>query len=475
MITTTCETPGPVDHLRHRIRGTVFTPEDPGYDAARSAWNLTAQHRPALVVRPRTTADVQAAVRYAARTGLGVGVMATGHGIGQPADDGLLLNTGDLRSIRIDPVARTARVAAGDRWADLVAATAPHGLAGLPGSSPTVGVVGYTLGGGFGWLGRRFGLAAHSITRADLVTASGDLITVDADHHPDLFWGLQGGTGNFGVVTALEFRLHPVAEVYAGNLYYPLDRSREVLEFFADWSHDAAPGWTSAVTFRRFPPTPVVPEPLRGRTLVALRGCWCGPVQDGAAQIDRARAALGPAEVDTFSAMPTAALATVSADPVDPLPFRSHHEFLGALSAAAIDDLVALAGADSGSPLVMTEVRQLGGALSGPPGALSPMAHTNAGYLLNAIGATFDADQASAVQVHLERLAATMRPHATDERYVNFLDPGGSDEDVRAAFSPADWARLRDLKAHYDPYNLFRFNRNIPSTHKNSAQEKEQS
>ncbi len=462
MITTTCETPGSVDHLRHRIRGAAFTPEDRGYDAARSAWNRNVQHRPALVVRPQHTADVQAAVRYAAGAGLGVGVMATGHGTGQRTVDGLLLNTGDLRSIHIDPVARTARVAAGDRWADLMAATAPHGLAGLPGSSPTVGVIGYTLGGGFGWLGRRYGLAAHSLTRADLVTASGDLITVDADHHPDLFWGLQGGTGNFGIVTALEFRLHPVAEVYAGNLYYPLDRSRDVLEFFAGWSSGATPEWTSAVTFRRFPPAPVVPEPLRGRTLVALRGCWSGPAADGATQIDRARAALGPAEVDTFAPTPSSALASISSDPVDPLPFRSHHEFLGELSAAAIDDLVALAGAGSGSPLVMTEVRQLGGALSGPPGALSPMAHTNAGYLLNAIGATLDADQAIAVQVHLERLAAIMGPHATGERYVNFLDPGSSDEDVRAAFSPADWARLRELKARYDPADIFRFNRNIP-------------
>lgn len=462
MITTTCETPGPLDLLRHRIAGGVLAPGDPGFDAARSAWNLTVRHSPALVVRPRTVADVRVAVRYAAAAGLGVGTMATGHGTGTPVTGGLLLNAADLREIRVDPAARTARIAAGERWADLVAATAPYGLAGLPGSSTTVGIVGYTLGGGFGWLGRRYGLAAHHVTRADIVTATGDLITVDADHDADLFWGLRGGTGNFGVVTALEFRLHPVAEVYAGNLYYPLDRSRDVLEFFADWTAGRALEWTSAVTFRRFPPTPAVPEPLRGRTFVALRGCWCGPVADGAAQIDRARAVLGPAAVDTFAAMPTAGLAAVSSDPVDPLPFRSHHEFLGELSPVVIDDLVGLAGAGSESPLVMTEVRRLGGALAGPPDALNPMAHTSAGYLLNAIGATLDADQAIAVGVHLDRLAATMRTHATGERYVNFLDPGCTDEDVRAAYSPADWVRLRDLKARYDPDNVFRFNRNIP-------------
>ncbi len=460
---TSCETPTALDHLRHHIRGSVHGPGEPTYDAARRSWNLNADHRPALVVRARTVTDVQRAVRHAAAAGLGVGVMATGHGTGTAVSDGVLVNTADLGGFRIDPAARTARVAAGERWAGLVAAAAPYGLAGLTGSSPAVGIVGYTLGGGFGWLGRRYGLAAHSVTRAELVTATGELITTDPDQHPELFWGLQGGTGNFGIVTALEFRLHPVAEVYAGNLYYPLDRARDLLTFFAEWSRRQPIEFTAAVTFRRFPPLPTVPEPLRGRSLVALRGCWCGPVTAGEALVDQARVALGPAAVDTFAVMPAAELARVSMDPVDPLPARSHAELIADLSPGTIDDLVALAGPDSGSPLVMTEIRQLGGALDGPAGSLSPMAHSRARYSLNAIGVTPDAAQTAAVAAHLDRLRTTMRPHATGEEYLNFLDLDGATPDrVRAAYSTADWTRLTRLKARYDPDDVFRFNRNIP-------------
>ena len=212
-----------LQHLRVRLRGTAVLPGDTGYDAARGAWNLNAIHRPAVVVLAQDADDISTAVRFARSAGLGVGVLATGHGTGLPCDDGLLINTSRMRQVRVDPVARIARVAAGAVWNDVVPAAAAHGLAGLPGSSTTVGVVGYTLGGGFGWLGRRYGLAAHTITRADVVLADGDHITASRGRSSrSLFWGLQGGTGNLGIVTALEFALHPVSEVYGGNLYYPL-------------------------------------------------------------------------------------------------------------------------------------------------------------------------------------------------------------------------------------------------------------
>ena len=199
---------------------------------ARQAWNLKAEHRPALVVLAEDASDIRNAVRFAQTSGLGVGVLATGHGTGQPCNGGLLINTSRMRGVRVDPSARVARVEAGAIWEDVVEAAATHGLVGLPGSSMTVGVVGYTLGGGFGWLGRRYGLAAHSITKAEVVTADGEFVTASPNEHPDLFWGLQGGTGNLGIVTSLEFSLHPLREVYGGNLYYPLERARDVLEFY---------------------------------------------------------------------------------------------------------------------------------------------------------------------------------------------------------------------------------------------------
>ena len=456
--------PRELERLQSRLRGTALTPGDKGYDIARRAWNLNAVHRPALVVLAEDASDIRLAVRYARREGLGVGMLATGHGTGVPGD-GLLVNTSRMRAVRVDPVTRVARVDAGALWTDVIDAAAVHGLAGLPGSSAMVGVVGYTLGGGFGWLGRRYGLAAHSVTRAEVVTADGELITADAGENADLFWGLKGGTGNLGIVTSLEFALHPVRDVYAGNLYYPLDRARDLLQFFDEWSRSAPPELTSAATFRTFPPLPAVPEPLRGKSLVAVRGCYCGDIADGRALIQQARAVLGPAAVDTFAVMPAAGLAAISMDPVDPLGAMSHCELLPTITPDVIDALVDLAGPESGSPLVMLEVRQLGGALPGPATALSPMAHTQAGFSVNAIGITPTPERAAAVEAHLARIEKRIGALATGDTYVNFLDlEGATEKRVRAAYSAADWCRLVGLKDRYDPSNLFRFNRSIPGS-----------
>ena len=442
-----------------------LTPDDGGHPAGHRAWNLNARHDPALTVVAEEVEDIQRAVRFARSADLGVAVMATGHGTGVPCVGGVLVDTSPMRRVEINPVARLARVEAGAIWGDVVPAAARHGLVGLPGSSLTVGVVGYTLGGGFGWLGRRYGLAAHSVVRAEVVTVDGELVAASAYERPDLFWALRGGTGNFGIVTALEFALYPVSTVYAGNLYYPLERARAVAEHYAEWSRAAPVELTSALTFRRFPPAAAMPEPLRGRSLLAVRGCFAGDLVAGKALVDQARAALGPAAVDTFAPMPAADLAAISLDPVDPLPVLNHSELLADLTPAAIDALVELGGSDSRSPLVMLEARQLGGALAGPPGALSPLAHSGARFSVNAIGMTATPEQGSAVRAHLERVERVLRPHVTGETYLNFLDLGGATPArVRAAYSDADWQRLVALKERYDPTGVFRFNRNIPTT-----------
>ena len=367
-----------LESLRARLRGAAVRPGDDGYDEGRTAWNLNAAHRPALVVLAEGAEDIRCAVEFARTVGLGVGVLATGHGTGTPSDGGLLINTSRMRGVRIDPDARVARVEAGAVWDDVVEAAAVHGLAGLPGSSTKVGVVGYTLGGGFGWLGRRYGLAVHSVLRAEVVTADGQLVAASPDERPDLFWGIKGGTGNLGIVTALEFALHPVRQVYGGNLFYPLDRAADVLGFFAAVEPVGAARTDVGGHVPDLPPLPTVPEPLRGSKLVALRGCFCGDPADGEALIDQARAALGPAKIDTFAEMPAAGLAAISMDPPDRLGFMGHIELLRDLTPDTIDALIDLAGPDAQSPLAMLEVRQLGGAISGPADALSPMAHTDA-------------------------------------------------------------------------------------------------
>ena len=437
----------------------ALRPPDPGYDDRRTAWNLEVTHRPALVVVAQSTDDVCAAVRHARAAGLGVGVLATGHGTGR-ACDGVLVNTSRLRAVAVDPATRRARVGAGAIWTDVMDAAAPHGLAGLMGSSPNVGVVGYTLGGGFGWLGRRYGLAAHAVTRAEVVLADGARVTASDTEHPDLFWGLPGSAGNLGIVTGLEFSLAPVARVYGGSLYHPLARSRDVLEFFADWSRSLPDEVTAAVTFRSFPPLPTVPEPLRGTSMVGLRAVHCGEPAEAQSLVDRARAALGPAVADTFTTLPAAQLGQVSADPVVRLGARTRTELLRDLDAPTIDALVAVAGPEAHSPLAMLELRLLGGALAGPPGALSPLAHSAARFSLNAIGLTTPPAPTDAVRAHLARVTETMRPLATGDTYVNFLDlDQATPERVRAAYSTADWTRLAALKAAYDPENLFRFTR----------------
>ncbi|WP_138732624.1 BBE domain-containing protein [Modestobacter excelsi] len=250
--------------------------------------------------------------------------------------------------------------------------------------------------------------------------------------------------------------------MYGGNLYYGIERAADLLECFAGWSADLPEEMTAAATFRAFPPLPTVPEQLRGRRLVALRGVHCCDRADGVALVDAARSALGPPVVDTFAEIPVAALTGVSLDPVQPLAAVSHSELLERLTPELIGDLVGLVGPDAVTSLVMLELRTLGGALRGDPGALSPMAHTRANYSLNAIGLSGTGEQELALRGQLRTLEEVLRPHATGDSYVNFLDSRmAGPARVRAAFSDEDFARLVAVKERYDPTDLFRFNRNI--------------
>jgi FAD/FMN-containing dehydrogenase len=453
-----------LEALKDGLKGDAYAPGDGGYDEARAAWNLNAHQHPALVVVAEGASDVLAAVRLARDEGLGVGVMATGHGVAAPCDGGVLINTSRMRGVHVDPETRTARVEAGAKWADLVPEAAAHGLAGLQGSTSQVGVVGYTMGGGFGWLGRKYGFAADSVKEADVVTALGELVKANAHENADLFWALKGGGGNFGIVTSLEFALYPVTRVFGGNLFYPVERAEEVLELYSRWARDLPEEVTSAVTFLNVPPIPDVPEPLRGRSVITVRFCYTG--EDLA---EKGEELLGPWRgfgepvMDTFGVMPYEAMDMISMDPVDPIGAYGHSEMLRDLSQETRQTLVDLAGAGSDTPLLLLELRQLGGALSRPPADLNPMGRSDAMYVMNGIGATFTPEMAQAVQAYLAHVAEAAKPHATGATYVNFVDlDGASPERVKAAYSAEDWERLVELKDRRDPGNLFRYNRNIP-------------
>jgi len=320
--------------------GTLFLPGSEMYDTERLPWNRRLDPRPAIVAAAATPADVVLAVRLARGRDLGVAVQATGHGAVRPADGGLLITTSRLASVRVNPERRTAVVGAGTRWAEVVAAAAPYGLAPLSGTA-SVGVTGYTLGGGAGWLSRRYGYAADSLLRAELVTATGERCTAGADEHPDLFWALRGGSGNFGVATELEFRLYPVPRVTAGMSLHPVANARRTLAAYRDWAPTEPDELNTAVVLLTMPDTPAVPEPVRGRRVLGVRACFLGTEARARGLLAPLRAAAGPALVDTLAEGDfAAASATLSGQPAPPTAVRQHVEMYRSLHDEVLDAVV---------------------------------------------------------------------------------------------------------------------------------------
>jgi FAD binding domain len=361
-----------VGTLRTAVAGDVFAPGDHGYDGARRAWNLATDERPAVVVVAGSAADVVQAVRFARSRGMRIAPQGTGHGSEplEPLADAMLLRTVRMRGVRIDPAARAARAEAGAVWQDVTVPAGQHGLAALAGSSANVGVTGYTLGGGMGWLARRYGLAASSVTAAGIVTPDGRLRRADAGHEPDLLWAVKGGRGSVGVVTALEMRLYPVRELYAGALFFPVQRAAEVLHAWRGWTGTVPDEVTSLGRILRWPPLPEVPGRLRGRAFALVEAACLGDAAGGAELIGPLRR-LGP-ELDTFAMIPAPALQRLHMDPGQPVPGQGDGAFLAGFPAAAIDALIAVAGPDADTALASIEVRHLGGALARPPPAAAP-------------------------------------------------------------------------------------------------------
>jgi len=426
----------------------------------RAAFNLAIDQRPATVAGPGDADEVAAVVGYARENGLRVAVQAEGHSAGPLAgvgEDTLLLKTTRMTGARVDGENRRARVGAGAKWQDVAALASPLGLAGLSGSSAEVGVVGYTLGGGHSWLARKHGLACNSVVGAEVVTADGQLLRADRENEPDLFWALRGGGGSFGVVTALEFELYPVPELYAGMLAWPWERTADVLHAWREWTSGLPNEMNTWARVLQVPPLPDIPEPVRGRQLVVVEAAYLGPEES-------ARELLGPlrdlaAELDTFAVVPPAALGHLHMDPEAPVPFAANGQLLDELPAAAIDTIVEAAGPGSGSPLLSLELRLLGGALTDAPpnaGALATLDHA---FLTFGVGMIMDPSMGSAINAHLDRVSNALEPWASGVRFANFIDVP---IDTRTCYPPATFERLQDVKARYDPHDLFRANHPIP-------------
>ena len=446
--------------LNGNFAGTVVSPGDEHWDQARAAWNLAADQNPAAVAYAESAADVAAAVDFARANGLGVAAQGTGHGAGArgPLEGSILLRTERMKGIEVDADNGVGRYEAGVLWMEANPAVGEHGLANLSGSAPDVGIVGYTTGGGFGWLARRYGLACNKVRAFELVTADGGKRRVDADNDADLFWALRGGGGSFGVVTAIEFDLAELPEVFAGSAIYPADEgSSEIINRYFEWASALPDEVTSIVRFLHLPPLPQIPEPLQDRPLITLGACYAGPESVGAELVQPIRE-LGEPVMDTFQTMPPSGLSAVHMEPDEPVPGLVYTASLREAPQEAIDTFIETAGPDSGSPLLSAELRQCGGALGEPAKGAGALSHLDAEYVFCGIGHTDEPGDGRRDQPAAGRRLQGAWALVDGESLLQLRRPPHR---PRGDLRPETLERLRDVKRRYDPDGLISANHNI--------------
>ncbi|MFF1822087.1 FAD-binding oxidoreductase [Kribbella sp. NPDC058245] len=405
------------------FNGEVWLPGEAEYDVQRRAIVPSVDSRPAVVAEAFSRSDVQAVVHTAREYGVPVAVQATGHGTRLSADGGILLKTTQMTAVFVDPERRIAKVAPGARWGAVLDAARQFGLAPLSGSSRDVGVTGYTLGGGVGWLARKYGFAADSVIRAEVVTADGRVVTATAEQHPDLFWAIRGGTGNFGIVTSLEFRLYPVRQVHAGIVYYGIDRAAEILRRYRDWTATIPNELSTAVVLTRIPGTE--------QRAVAIKVLYAGTSELAEHLLKPLFEVAGSRLAGELTTIEYADAA------MGGTPAR-HLDFLDELTDEVIDIVTSLEN-DAEEPTV--ELRHWSGAMAHPGAGAGPVGHRQAQFSL----------------IIDRELPVGLLPDA-GRTFVNFLGDHGRAE---TSYSPADLDRLRAVKRAYDPANFFHLNANI--------------
>jgi FAD/FMN-containing dehydrogenase len=439
---------------RH-FRGTTTRPHDAGYDTARAVWNAAAAGRPALIAHCRSSVDIAAALRLTQAAGVPFAVRAGGHSVAgfSSCDDGAVIDLSGLRAVSVDSQRRVAIVEPGATWADFDSATAAHGLASTGGLVSSTGVAGLTLGGGIGWLQRKYGLACDNLRSAQVLTADGDLI--DADEN--LMWGLRGGGGNLGIVTRFEFDLHPVSTVLAGLMMFPFAAAAQVLQAFRERAADAPDELTLLAAVNYAQPAPFVPPDVIGQLVVSIVGCWCGDVRAGEEALAPLRA-LTPA-VDLLTTMPYPALQTMLDDGS---PSGQRNYFRGGYLDDLSDEVIqaVLEHARLLSPLSQIHVHQMGGRLGRVGAAESSFSGRTAGYTYNLIGTWTDQSEDALRTAAVREAAAALAPLSTGRSYVNFSADAGVDQ-VRRAYGDDIYDRLSRLKRQYDPANLFSRNQNV--------------
>jgi FAD/FMN-containing dehydrogenase len=446
------------------LRGTAVRPGDEDYDLERTIWNGAHDRRPALIVRCAGVADVIRTVDLARTEGLPLAVRGGGHSIPgfSTVDGGIVLDLSQMRGIQVDPARRTAAAQAGCTWKDLDAETQQFGLATTGGLVSSTGIAGFTTGGGIGWLMRKHGLASDNLVGADVVTADGQLVHASPSEHPDLFWGLRGGGGNFGVVTSFEFQLHQVGPtVLSGLAFYPADEAEQVLRGYRAACATAPDELTTLVNLTTAPPVPFLPESVHGKPIIGIGGCWSGDLDAGADATAPFRS-LGTVIADVFAPTPYAAWQQA----LDPLYPRGIHNYFRSAFLRTVDDASLRVLLDSfatvPTPLTEIHLQHLGGAVGRVPADATAFALRDQEFIVNVVARTPNADGFADVVDWARGVTSALGTDAGT--YVNFTGESTAAL-VRASYPPDTYQRLVELKNAYDPDNLFRLNQNIvPST-----------
>ena len=450
---------GVVEAFRASLRGPLLRAGDAGYHAARTIWNGMIDRRPALIARCAGVADVIHGINFARAHTLLVAVRGGGHnGAGNAVcDGGLMLDLSGMKSVRVDPVRRTARAEPGLTWGEFDHETQAFGLATTGGQISTTGIAGLTLGGGWGYLARKYGLASDNLLSVDMVTANGQLLTASATEHPDLFWGVRGGGGNFGVVTSFEYQLHPVGPVLAGVVIYPFEQARAVLRFYREFTKAAPDELASGAVCITLPD---------GTPVTGIVVCYHGPLEAGERLLQPLRA-FGTPLADQIGVMPyTAAQKLVDAFYPPGLQSYFKASFLKEISDAAIDTMVSYC-AHRPSPICHLVIEHtLGGAVSRLDREATAFHHRDVQYSFISLGMCTDPAEAEQCVRWARAFWDAMQPFLTRGVYVNYLGPEADEgaERLQAAYGPEKYQRLVALKNTYDPSNLFRLNQNIKPT-----------
>jgi FAD/FMN-containing dehydrogenase len=442
--------------------GQLVRPDDPSYDEHRRVWNGSIDRSPALVARCSGVADVIAAVKFAREAGLPVAVRSGGHSFpgASVCDGGIVIDLSLMKGIRVDPEARTARAQAGVLWGELDRETQAFGLATTGGIVTHTGVAGLTLGGGIGWLQRKHGLTIDQLLSVDLITAEGEFARATETENPDLFWGVRGGGGNFGIVTEFEFRLHPLGPmVMAGPVFWPMEESPRVLRFYRDWIAEAPDELMTILVHRKAPPLPFVPKELHGELVVSVVSCFAGPVEEGE-KVVRPLKAFGSPVLDACQPKPYVAHQAMF-DPAFP---HGRWYYMRACDVAELSDDVIDLTVDHSmrirSPLTAFPIWQMGGAVGRVGDDETAFGGRGAGHTFNITSSTEAAEGFDEEREWARAFWSALEPHHTSV-YVNFLMDEG-EERVREAYGTEKYDRLKQLKRRYDPDNFFRLNQNIP-------------